>query len=154
MSQAKRGRRHGHLRQEPSEEGRKKALRLAIEQHCMFNYEIRDISEVAYPDESFDVVASIFFHLPKNTRTRFYHNAARWLKPGGVFILEGFTPKQLQFSSGGPKDVDLLVSTEQLIDELKGIEINELTETRKVLNEGTYHQGMASVIDLVGKRIK
>ncbi len=135
-----------------SEEGRKKALRLAIEKDCVINYEIRNINDVDFPDSSFDLIASIFFHLPTGTRTRFYQNAVRWLKPGGLFILEGFTPQQLQFASGGPKDVELLVSAEQLLSELKGLDLLKITESDKILNEGTYHKGRASIVNYAGKK--
>ena len=36
------------------------------------------------------------------------------LKPGGLLIIEAFTPAQLQHSSGGPKQAELLYTAEIL----------------------------------------
>lgn len=135
-----------------SDAGRDKAMKLAAEKKVGIRYEIMDINDAVYPDAYFDAVASVFFHLPEKTRLRFYQGARKWLKPGGLFMMEAFTPKQLQYRSGGPKDADMLVDTEQLTKELVGFDTILLKESEVLLDEGTHHQGMGSVLDFTGRK--
>lgn len=136
-----------------SDAGRSKAMQLAAENGVTIQYEIGNISAATYAAASFDMITSVFFHLPSASRTRFYENAVKWLKPGGIFVMEAFTPDQLQYTSGGPKDVDLLINAGQVRNEMKGLETILLRESEIILDEGTYHKGKASVVDFAGKKI-
>jgi 2-polyprenyl-3-methyl-5-hydroxy-6-metoxy-1,4-benzoquinol methylase len=135
-----------------SDEGRAKATRLAAEKHARILYDINDISDVIFATSSFDVIASVFFHLPRKKRIQFYNDSVKWLKPGGIFLLQAFTPLQLQYSSGGPKDLELLVTIKQLSSELKGLQAVRLEEHEVILNEGSHHSGAASVIEFISKK--
>ena len=70
----------------------------------------------------------------------------RALKPGGLVILEAFTPAQLQHSSGGPKDLELLCTADILRRDFATTEVLELEETEAQLDEGHMHRGLAAVV--------
>ena len=135
-----------------SEAGKMKALKLAAENNVRIQYDVKSIDDVQYAEDYFDVVASIYFHLPEKTRKSFCSHSIKWLKPGGLFISELFTPQQLQNTSGGPKDVALLVTAEQMAKDLQELEIIKNEETEVILNEGKYHRGKANVVRFIGKK--
>ena len=131
-------------------EGRNKALQLAEKQKVNLNYIIEDASLVNYQENSADVVAFIFSHLPEPIRKQIHARAITWLKPGGRIIIEVFNPLQLNNSSGGPKDITMLCTEEILLEDFGKLHI-ELLETLQIdLNEGKYHEGKADVIRFVG----
>lgn len=105
-----------------------------------------DLATWNWPAGEFDGVAAIFLHLPPALRRKVHASMLRALKPGGIVILEAFTPRQLQFSSGGPKQVELLSSPELLREDFAAGEILELEEKQVQLDEGHKHSGPAAVV--------
>ncbi len=137
-----------------SEAGRLKAMQLSQEKNVRIKYDVVDVKEVNYPDEFFDMIASVFFHLPIDLRQKFYVSSARWLKNGGVLVIESFTPDQLKFQSGGPKEVSLLMDAKTIVKELADFKVIKIEEKETNLDEGIYHVGKASVVNFVGMKEK
>jgi len=108
--------------------------------------ELGDLSTWKWPVEEFDVVASIFLHLPPEVRVKIHASMLRAVKPGGLVILEAFTPAQLQYSSGGPKQLDLLYTADMLRGDFAPAEALELEEKEISLEEGHMHRGPAAVV--------
>jgi SAM-dependent methyltransferase len=135
-----------------SEEGRKKALKLAEENQVSINYQIADALTIEYPKENFDVIALIFFHLPSPQRQIIHKKVQNWLKPNGTLLLEAFTTEQLGKSSGGPKDLSMLYTSQLLLEDFKELEIAGISEGLFALNEGEYHKGQANLIRLIAKK--
>lgn len=135
-----------------SEAGRKKTLQLAAEKNVQLEYELLDINHANFTPNTFDAVAAIYFHLPSRERANFFTNMLKWLKPGGVFIAELFTPLQLNNTSGGPKDPDMLVTAANMaiLSGEMDVIVNEEQEIE--LNEGKYHRGKGSVVRFLGKK--
>jgi hypothetical protein len=101
------------------------------------------------PDPSgYDAIVLSYFHLPASERRAIYRMLAGWLNPGGHIILEAFSKGQLEKKSGGPKDPDWLFSKQDLSEDFSSLEIISCEETETVLDEGMYHQGLASVVRL------
>ena len=114
--------------------------------------ELADLSIWNWPVEEFDAVASIFLHLPPDLRAKINASMLRALKPGGVVILEAFTPAQLKHPSGGPKQVELLCTAELLRRDFAAAEVLELEEKEVSLDEGHMHRGTAAVVHGVFRR--
>jgi cyclopropane fatty-acyl-phospholipid synthase-like methyltransferase len=114
--------------------------------------EVADLSIWRWPSGEFDAVVSIFLHLPPEVRAKIHGSMLQALKPGGIVILEAFTPAQLQHSSGGPKQVNLLYTAELLRQDFAGAEVVQLEETQIHLDEGHMHRGSASVVHAVFRR--
>jgi SAM-dependent methyltransferase len=106
-------------------------------------------------DSVYDVVMASFLHLMEPLRTKAFREAMHSLRPGGRFIAEFFSIRQLPRDSGGPKMIDLLYTTDSLneIFAVKGCEIEMLEEVIDTLDEGVGHQGEAEVIRVVVKRL-
>ena len=132
--------------------GRDKALKLANEKNVSISYEVKDIIDVDFAENHFDAIAGIFFHLPTNIRTVFHQNAGKWLKQGGQYFTEVYHPLQLNNTSGGPKEIDMLVTSQFLTSELKDLEIIKNSEEETILAEGIRHVGKANVVRFIGKK--
>ncbi len=79
------------------------------------------------------------------------HRAAvAGLRPGGAFILEAYTPRQLELKTGGPPTIELMMTLEVLREELRGLELVEAREIERVVNEGHFHRGPGAVVQVVG----
>lgn len=111
-----------------------------------------DLLAWTWPVAVFDAVVSIFLHFPPHGRKLAHAAMAAALRPGGTLILEAFRPEQLAFSSGGPRDVDMLYRAEDLRADFADLDIILLEEARTMLDEGPFHQGEGAVIRLVAVR--
>jgi len=135
-----------------SEEGQKKALRLATEKGVTIDYHLKSVEEFNPKPEEFDAVALIYLHLPREVRVPFHQKVAQCLKPGGRLIIEAFTPKQIGYDSGGPRDLNLLYTPGYILDDFRGFTFRIGGEQEIFLREGQYHSGKASVIRFFGKK--
>lgn len=128
-----------------------KALGFASEKGVQINYRVCGIHEYEFKSEIYDVVALTFFHAAPAVREILHQEVTGSLKPGGLVILEAFHTSQLGRPSGGPQSLDLLFDTEKLIGDFRGLKTLLLETVTDILDEGTYHQGEASLIRYLGK---
>jgi len=135
-----------------SEVGMQKAQRLAKERGLLLRTQAIDLAEFDAGPHSFDVVSSIFVHLPAKLRAAVHHRIAAWLKPGGVYLLEAYAPDQIERSTGGPKDPGLLASLEAILRDLQGLEIEHQATLVRTVTEGRFHTGEASVIQVLARK--
>lgn len=126
--------------------GQTKALQLAEEKKVTIDYQVLDAFEADFPEDSFDAIGLIYVHLPADFRQSFHQRVVSWLKPGGKLILEGFGKAQLQYQSGGPRNLDMLFSPEMLREDFASLKNLEIAETLTELREGLYHVGQAAVV--------
>jgi SAM-dependent methyltransferase len=127
-----------------------KAQALAAKRNARLTFEIGDVHEWAYPEQAYDVVVEIFtqFSSPAQ-RARKWAGMKRTLKPGGLLLIEGYTPKQLDYGTGGPKARENLYTRIMLEAEFGGFSRIDIAEAEHPLSEGAGHSGMSAVIDLV-----
>ena len=140
-----------------SREGRLKAERLAQSNEVTIHYQISSLEEVEFEDGKFDLIALIFAHFSSKVKIAHFKKLSRFLRPGGMVILEGFSKNQLLYSSknpkaGGPKDMDLLYSEAEIEIIFPEFEIMQLYEQEVQLNEGDFHVGKSSVVRFVGRK--
>jgi 2-polyprenyl-3-methyl-5-hydroxy-6-metoxy-1,4-benzoquinol methylase len=135
-----------------SSEGQSKALNLAKAFNTQIHFDIADASLINYPDQSFDAIFLIYAHLPEAIRTKLHHKTISWLKPNGSIFLEAFQPDQLGKASGGPKQIEMLYSIEQLSQDFDGINTLHNQYHKTTLNEGLFHIGEADIIRFIGKK--
>jgi 2-polyprenyl-3-methyl-5-hydroxy-6-metoxy-1,4-benzoquinol methylase len=131
-----------------SEEGMKKALRLASEKGVTIQYNLGDLTNYQAEPLQFDILALIFVHTPIEIRQAVHQRLLSFLKPGGHLILEAFTKQQIKNTSGGPRTESLLFEPAYIAEDFRTLEFIEFSETTTFLNEGPLHQGEASVIRL------
>lgn len=130
---------------------RDKALALAARKGVQIRYERMDIAAFRATD-SFDAVGLVFVHLPEPLRKSFHAEIYYALRPGGQLVMEAFTPEQLQYQSGGPKELSLLYDPVVICQDFPLLHRLYCQQEIIELNEGPFHQGKASVMRLLGKR--
>ncbi len=133
-----------------STEARKKALALARRKNVKIEYLSGSFDEIVFADNQFDCIAMIFVHMHFAERSGYTERIIRYLKPGGSLIMEAFSKKQILNTSGGPKDENMLFTTDMLKQDFATLEVVELCDAELVLNEGTFHQGKADVVRFYG----
>lgn len=130
--------------------GTQKAQRLAAEKDVQVNYTIADCDGFAWPPQAYDAVVAIFVQFADPLlRARLFANMQDSLKPGGVLLLQGYTPKQLDYRTGGPPEISHLYTPELLKQSFNAMQISELSEYEEVMQEGSRHQGMSALIGMV-----
>ncbi|WP_339734399.1 class I SAM-dependent methyltransferase [uncultured Sunxiuqinia sp.] len=132
-----------------STEGKKKAEQLATARQVKIEYQLDSYDTIRLEPEAFDCVALIFTHMPLPQRQGFIQRLKAALKAGGTVILEGFSKSQIHNNSGGPRDIDLLFSKEELQADFAGFANVNISEADVELDEGPFHKGKAHVIRLV-----
>ena len=136
-----------------SKEGKQKAEKLAAQNNVTINYFVGGFDEFNYEKDSFDCIALVFAHFPPQVKSKYHKILDTYLKKGGIIILEAFSKKQIENpNSGGPKNLDMLFSMEEIKQDFSNYEIIELSEKEIILDEGQYHKGKSSVIRFVGKK--
>ena len=112
-----------------------------------------DIIAWDWPSAEFDVVVGIFFQfVGPPERHRIFAGIRKALKPGGLLLLEGYGPKQLEYKTGGPSELENLYTEELLREEFAGFSELATKSYDSVMSEGIRHVGMAALVDLVARR--
>jgi len=130
-----------------------KAAMLARERSVTMTIERGDVHNWDYPEAAFDVVCEIFaqFSTP-------LERAGKWvgmkkaLKQNGLLILIGYTPKQLQYGTGGPKEIEKLYTRALLEEAFGGFRDLKVAEEELDMHEGASHAGLSAVIHLTGRK--
>jgi SAM-dependent methyltransferase len=136
-----------------SQAGLKKAQQLAEERRLTLHTRTADLQEFDAEQDSFDVITSIFCHLPAVLRAAMHKRLSHWLKPGGVFLLEAYAPDQIERGTGGPKDPSLLAPLEMILGEIAGLEIEHQAALVRDVSEGSFHTGEASVVQVLARKV-
>lgn len=130
-----------------------KAQAYAHRQGVSVNFAVADVDGFAWPQSAYDGVAAIFVQFADpDMRQRLFERIARSLKPGGVLILQGYTPKQLAYRTGGPPFLSHLYTREMLTSAFADLSILELREYEAEVHEGQGHRGQSALIGLVARR--
>jgi 2-polyprenyl-3-methyl-5-hydroxy-6-metoxy-1,4-benzoquinol methylase len=118
-------------------------ITLVKRNNVSINYAVHEFDEANYNNNSFDVLAFIFAH--DSNRKNNHRHLLDFLKPGGKVILEAFSKRQIKFSTGGPKDLNMLYSTEELKEDFSSLKKLDVWQDNEIsLDEGTLHHGKAS----------
>jgi hypothetical protein len=99
------------------------------------------------------VVAAIFIQfLTPQERQSAFAGMRKALKPGGLLLIEGYRPEQLNYKTGGPSLVENLYTRALLETAFAGLSELRIVEHDSMTREGAGHVGMAALIDLVGRK--
>ena len=130
-----------------------KAQALARERGVRLSTVEADITTWEWPNAEFDVVVGIFFQfVSPPERHRVFAGMSKALKPGGLLLLEGYGPKQLEYKTGGPSELENLYTEELLREEFSGFSELATKSYDSVMSEGIRHVGMAALVDLVARK--
>ncbi len=130
-----------------------KARGLAKAAGVQVDFAVCDCDAVAWPQAAYDGVVAIFVQFADPaTRARLFANMLRCLRPGGILVLQGYTPQQLVYKTGGPSIASHLYTPALLRDAFAGADILDLREYEADLAEGSGHNGRSALIGLVARR--
>jgi SAM-dependent methyltransferase len=135
-----------------SQVGLDKAQALAQERGVFVETVFSSIEDFDLREGEWDGIVSIFFHLPPELRRRVHRAVVEGLAPGGILILEAYTPRQSSLGTGGPSNPTHLMTLDLLLDELEGLEPLVAREMEREVEEGQMHRGRGSVVQFVGVR--
>lgn len=131
-----------------SDIGLKKLESLAEEAEVYVETECLDLNDWE-PTIKYGSIVASYLHMYKNERKTLFEKIASSLKPGGFFAGEFFSTKQLNYESGGPKDIDLLYTVDDFENTFPNCLIHKVEEVETILDEGKGHQGKACVIRVI-----
>lgn len=130
-----------------------KAKQFAKDNQVEVDYSFSDTDSFAWQENSYDAVIGIFIQFADPAmRARIFEQTYKALKPGGYFILQGYTPKQLVYKTGGPSLIEHLYTEEMIRDLAQEFEILDLRCYEKELSEGARHTGMSALLGLVAQK--
>jgi len=135
-----------------SKVGLSKAEKLAKARGVAIKVQHSDLADLTIQAKSWDAIVSIFCHVPSQLRIELHRKVVTGLRPGGVFILEAYTPSQLALRTGGPQDVDMTMTLVQLKNELKGLVFEHAQELEREVVEGKFHTGKGAVVQLIAHK--
>jgi len=130
-----------------------KANQFAKDNQVTVEYTFSDTDSFAWHANTYDAVIGIFIQFADAAmRERIFQKTYEALKPGGIFILQGYTPKQLEYKTGGPSLIEHLYTEELILSLAKDFNILELRSYEKELSEGPRHTGMSAIMGLVAQK--
>ena len=134
-----------------SEAGLAKARQLATARGVEIETVLADLGNFTIAPGVWSGIVATFAHLPPAIRRKVHAQVVRGLQPGGVFVLEAYTPAQLAFDTGGPKSPELLMTLAGLRDELAGLKLLVGHEIERDVVEGDGHTGRGAVVQILAR---
>lgn len=132
--------------------GLAKARALAAQRGVSLHTDVADLAAYAITPGAWSGIVAIFMHLPPALRRAVLGRAAAGLRPGGMFVMEAYTPVQIAFGTGGPKDPALLPTLALLRAELPGLEFVIGQEIERDVREGGGHTGRSAVVQVLARK--
>jgi SAM-dependent methyltransferase len=130
--------------------GLRKAAELAASRGVSIETVHADLADYPIEPERWAGIVSIFCHVPPALRAKIHRTAVAGLLPGGAFVLEGYSPRQLEYRTGGPSTLELLMDLETIKSELAGLDFERAEEIVRRIGEGEFHKGDGSVVQILG----
>ncbi|MGM0694193.1 MAG: SAM-dependent methyltransferase [Pseudomonadota bacterium] len=143
---------HRVLSVDASAVGLRKAAKLAEQKGVALETRVADLTEHAFAAEAFDAVVSIFCHVPEAGRPHLHRQVARALRPGGILILEAYTPDQAPRDTGGPPTSDRTPTAVELEAAFADFEILASRELERQVIEGRGHTGLGAVVQFIARK--
>lgn len=130
-----------------------KARALARNRGVTVDFRHGDAATWDWTAEAFDVVAAIFiqFAAPPLRRTILAGLDAA-LRPGGLLLLHGFAPRQVEYGTGGPPHAENMYDLPMLRAAFEGYTILHQDDYDADISSGTGHSGRAALIDFVARK--
>lgn len=132
--------------------GMEKALRLARDRGVNLETRIGDLRTYDLGRNEWDAIVSVFVHLLPELRRDVHGRVAAALRPGGVFLIEAYTPEQLGYRTGGPPVEELMMTLDMLKDDLSGLNVETGRQIVRNVTEGRGHRGRAAVVQVIARK--
>ncbi len=135
-----------------AESGIQKTQRLAEKNNVEVETKKVDLLEYEAEVDQFDAAVMVFGHFYSQDQKKVFDKMLKTVKPGGVIILEVYSKEQIDYGTGGPRDVDMLYDPRDILKWSSGHHISHFFYGEQLREEGKLHTGKAHVIQLVLKK--
>ncbi|SJN55036.1 tellurite resistance protein TehB [Vibrio ruber DSM 16370] len=129
-----------------------KARLFAAENHVSVNFIQADLNDFDLGLAQWQAVVAVFCHLPPVVRQKLHQSLPKSLKTSGVYLVEGYTPEQLKYKTGGPSEAEMMLSRQVLIHELPTLSPWYIEEKEREIYEGVMHRGKSHVVQAIMKK--
>ena len=131
-----------------------KARRLAAERHVALRTELADLTQRKWETGAYDIAAAIMIQFSRSPeREAIFRGMKQVLKPGGLVLLQGYRPEQVEYKTGGPPTRENMYTEEMLRREFGDMRILHLRAHDDEIAEGAGHHGMSALIDMVAEKV-
>ena len=129
-----------------------KAKSLAVIENVQVDYRLEDFFDINWSEKNYDNVIGICFQfVPHHLIDNVLMDLRSATKKGGTLLIHGYTPTQLKYGTGGPKDKSLMYTKNTFTNLFHESEIFKLEEYEAIINEGVGHSGLSAMIDFIAK---
>ncbi|MDN4493573.1 methyltransferase domain-containing protein [Ureibacillus aquaedulcis] len=135
-----------------AESGLEKAKKLAEERNVHVNTVLVDLNEANWEKDNWDEIVCIFGHFPEELRSKTLLGVKAAVKPGGYYISEVYSTKQIPYKSGGPRELEFLYRPEEILETFSDWHIKHFFMGEVERNEGDLHNGLSHVIQFIGQK--
>jgi hypothetical protein len=135
-----------------SDVGLRKARALAHARGVSLETVVADLGHHDLGQARYGAVVAIYAHFPREFRRGLHARVREALRPGGLHLLEAYTPAQTERPTGGPRDPDLCITLDSLREDFPDFEVLIGREVERPVIEGRYHTGLASVVQWVARK--
>lgn len=132
-----------------SKVGIEKQVKLASEAGVKIDARYGNVTEAnLVADNSFDFTINVFGHVLTEDKPGMFNNLVRPLVNHGHSYFEFYARDQVNFGTGGPKDVNMLYDVDEIKDYLSDlpVKVHRLEKVEVERHEGSKHNGVGSVI--------
>ena len=130
----------------------RKAKSLAVIENVQVDYRLEDFFDINWSEKNYDNVIGICFQfVPHHLIDNVLMDLRSATKKGGTLLIHGYTPTQLKYGTGGPKDKSLMYTKDTFTNLFHESEIFKLEEYEAIINEGIGHSGRSAMIDFIAK---
>ena len=132
-----------------AESGLNKTVQLAEKNNVKVKTVQVDLLEGSVPNEQFDAAIMVFGHFRKEDQRSIFEKILKSVKPGGKIMMELYSESQLDYQTGGPKKLEMLYKPQDILDWCENYKIVHFFVGEQSRQEGTFHTGLAHVIQLI-----
>lgn len=134
-----------------------KARKLAAGRGVEVDFIVADLLAADWPpaslENAFDWVVGIFIQFAgAQERARQFAAMQRATRAGGHVLLQGYTPRQLEYKTGGPPTLENLYTPQMLRTAFAAWTMEELVEYEDEIAEGSGHRGRSALIGMVARK--
>lgn len=137
-----------------AESGLKKTRKLAKERRVKVSTRHIDLNDADWSQDTWDEIICIFGHFSEEIKQKTLQGVKKSIKPGGYYLTEVYSPYQIPYNSGGPKNKDFLYCPEDFLNTFSDWRIVHFFMGEVIRHEGKGHTGLAHVIQFVAQKPK
>ncbi|KOS27328.1 methyltransferase [Bacillus anthracis] len=132
-----------------SEDGLEKTKKLAKKHNVEVHTKKVDLLADSLPVDEYDAAIMVFGHFHNDHQKMILDKMIQTIKPGGLIMFEVYSKKQINYGTGGPKDVDMLYDPIDILTWCEKHKVIHFFNGEQERVEGKGHTGLADVIQVV-----